>query len=29
MRNMIFGAYPDFDEILSTLEKLENEINAC
>jgi len=29
MRNMIFGAYPDFNEILSTLEKLENEINAC
>ena len=28
MRNMIFGAYPGFDEILAALENLENEINA-
>lgn len=28
MRNMIFGTYPDFDEILATLQSLEDEINA-
>jgi hypothetical protein len=27
MRNMIFGRYPDFDEIMGTLRKLEAEIN--
>ncbi len=28
MRNMIFGRYPDFAEIMATLQDLENEINA-
>lgn len=28
MRNMIFGRYPDFDEIMAALQHLENEINA-
>lgn len=28
MRNMIFGRYPDFDEIVKTLQNLEDEINA-
>jgi hypothetical protein len=28
MRNMIYGEYPSFDEILSTIKKLELEINA-
>ena len=28
MRNMIYGDYPSFDEILSTIKKLESEINA-
>ena len=28
MRAMIYGEYPSFDEILSTLKKLESEINA-
>ncbi len=28
MRNMIFGRYPAFDEIMSTLKSLEHEINA-
>lgn len=28
MRHMIFGKYPEFDEILKTLKTLENEINA-
>ena len=28
MRNMIFGRYPDFDEIMGTLRKLEAEING-
>ena len=27
MRNMIFGRYPSFDEIMGTLRKLETEIN--
>lgn len=27
MQNMIFGAYPSFDEIMDTLQALENEIN--
>lgn len=27
MRNMIFGRYPDFDEIMETLRTLEREIN--
>ncbi len=27
MRDMIFGEYPDFDNILSDLQKLEDEIN--
>ncbi len=27
MRNMIYGKYPDFDEILDSIKKLENEIN--
>lgn len=27
MRDMIFGEYPDFDDILSELQSLENEIN--
>jgi len=25
---MIYGDYPSFDEILSTIKKLESEINA-
>ena len=29
MRDMIFGEYPDFDDILSELQNLENEINSC
>ena len=29
MRNMIYGEYPSFDEILSTIKKLESEINSC
>jgi len=28
MKNMIFGKYPPFDEILTTLQGLENEING-
>ena len=28
MRNMIFGRYPVFDEIMATLQSLEHEINA-
>jgi len=28
MRAMIYGEYPSFDEILSTIKKLELEINA-
>lgn len=28
MRNMIFGRYPDFAEIMETLRKLETEING-
>ncbi len=28
MRNMIFGSYPGFGEIMETLRKLEAEINA-
>lgn len=28
MRNMIFGRYPDFTEIMATLRKLEAEING-
>jgi len=28
MRNMIFGRYPDFDKILTTLQSLEDEINT-
>ena len=28
MRNMIYGDYPSFDEILLTIKKLEAEINA-
>lgn len=28
MRNMIFGRYPAFDEIMATLQNLEQEINA-
>lgn len=28
MRNMIFGRYPAFDEIMLTLKSLEHEINA-
>lgn len=28
MEHMIYGDYPDFEDILSTLQKLENEINA-
>lgn len=28
MRNMIFGRYPDFDEIMGALRKLEAEING-
>ena len=28
MRNMIFGRYPTFDEIMATLLSLEREINA-
>jgi hypothetical protein len=28
MRGMIFGRYPNFDEIVQTLQNLENEINA-
>ncbi len=27
MREMIFGEYPDFDDIISTLKALETEIN--
>ena len=27
MRNMIFGRYPDFEEIMATLQMLEREIN--
>jgi hypothetical protein len=27
MRNMIFGRYPSFDEIMETLQMLEREIN--
>jgi len=27
MRNMIFGRYPEFDEIIATLQSLEDEIN--
>ena len=29
MCNMIYGEYPSFDEILSTIKKLESEINSC
>ena len=29
MRNMIYGEYPSFDEILSTIKNLELEINSC
>ena len=28
MRNMIFGEYPDFDDIISDLQQLEDEINS-
>lgn len=28
MRTMIYGDYPSFDEILSTIKKLESEINS-
>ena len=28
MRNMIFGRYPDFDEIMASLRKLGEEING-
>ena len=28
MRNMIYGDYPSFDEILSSIKKLESEINS-
>ena len=28
MKNMIFGARPDIDEIMSILQVLEDEINA-
>lgn len=28
MRNMIYGYYPSFDEILDTIKELENEINS-
>ena len=28
MRNMIYGDYPSFDEILSTIKKLETGINS-
>lgn len=28
MRNMIFGRYPDFDEIMTVLQALEHEINS-
>jgi hypothetical protein len=28
MRHMVFGNYPEFDEILKTIKTLENEINA-
>lgn len=28
MRSMIFGRYPNFDEIMQTLQNLENEINT-
>lgn len=28
MRHMIFGSYPEFDEILNTLQALEREINS-
>jgi hypothetical protein len=28
MRNMIFGRYPGFDEMMETLRTLEREINA-
>jgi hypothetical protein len=28
MRSMIFGAYPKFEEIIKTLQKLEDEINS-
>lgn len=28
MRNMIFGHYPAFDEVMATLQSLEHEINA-
>ena len=28
MRNMIFGRYSAFDEIMSALQSLEREINA-
>ena len=27
--HMIYGEYPSFDEILSTIKKLESEINSC
>jgi len=27
MRNMIFGRYPDFDDIMAVLQHLEDEIN--
>ena len=29
MRNMIYGEYPSFDGILSTIKDLELEINSC
>jgi hypothetical protein len=28
MRDMIFGEYPDFDNILSAIKLLEDEINS-
>ena len=28
MKNMIFGNYPTFDEILNTIKTLEDEINS-
>ena len=28
MKNMMYGDIPDFEEVLSTIKKLENEING-
>ena len=28
MRQMIYGAYPSFDELLETLKELEADVNA-